>query len=855
MSNRDYNIILAILVTVACIIAAILLYVVYRASTEPPGTPTPVPQTATPSAPDDAWRRVQTTGILRAGTSADYPPFAFRTEEFALDGFDIAVINEVGRRLGVTVALDDMAFEGLSWALQLEQVDVAIAALSITPERLAEIDFSEPYFVSTDATLAKADANVQQITAVEQMAPFRIGVQRATVYSNWLNETLIDTGLMAPSQLVEYEDISFAVRDLREGRIDLVVLDLAPAQVAFNQGGVKLVGQGLNIQYFGIGMPKEEPTLLSQINGALASMKADGTLDVLVEEFMGISPPVIPTVTPTAITQPTLTPVGPTSTPAGCVDGMEYVADLNLDDNNMKSPPIMQPGQAFRKGWRIKNTGTCTWNSSYRLTYDGGNSPASSMGGQPTPIQGQVPPGSVYDIFVDLVAPITPGEYQGFWVLRNQANLKFGNRVWVGIRVPSPPTATPPPTQTPSPGISFTVDDNQIFAGECVTFRWAVTNVQAVYFYQQGQPWQQHLVAAVGSQVECPPQTSTYELRVVKRDGSVETRQITIFVQPKPGAPIIERFTINPTFQIELGQCVDLTWQVTGNVSEVQLLRGQTVIWDNAPVSGTMQDCPQVIGQVNYSIAASGPGGTSRLQRTITVVSPPPNATNTPVATATTPPTPQTPTPVPPVILSFALNPTEIQTGECTQISWQVSGDVRRIRISRDGNVLLDNAPYAGSEQDCLNMGGTYLYRIDVRGENDQQIFSEQPLTVSDAPTGPPLEGTNWLLDRYFDGIGAMIQPLPGTAITAFFGPDGSLSGSSGCNTYAAPYTADGSSLSISAPTGTQQFCADPDGIMEQEQQYLTLLPTATSYTLSSGFLTVSDANGRMIMQFVTRDR
>ena len=210
----------------------------------------------------------------------------------------------------------------------------------------------------------------------------------------------------------------------------------------------------------------------------------------------------------------------------------------------------MTPGQPFRKGWRIKNTGTCTWDSRYKLTYDGGNSPASSMGGQPTPILGQVPPGSVYDIFVDLVAPFKPGVYQGFWVMRNQADQKFGNRVWVGIEVPAPPTATPPPTQTPSPGIFFTVDRTQIFAGECVTFKWSVTNVQAVYFYQQGQPWQQHPVSAV----QAAAWNAHHRLRRMncawlREMGRWRSRQITIYVQPKPGAPIIERFTVDPPYR------------------------------------------------------------------------------------------------------------------------------------------------------------------------------------------------------------------------------------------------------------------------------------------------------------------
>jgi heat shock protein HslJ len=203
------------------------------------------------------------------------------------------------------------------------------------------------------------------------------------------------------------------------------------------------------------------------------------------------------------------------------------------------------------------------------------------------------------------------------------------------------------------------------------------------------------------------------------------------------------------------------------------------------------------------------------------------------------------------------LNPTQIETGGCTQVSWQVGGDVVRIQISRNGDVLLDNAPYSGSEQDCLDVGGSYAYRIDVRGEDGQLEFSQQTLTVIDTPVGPPLEGTNWILDRYYDGVGAMIRPIDGTEITAVFGVDGTVTGFAGCNNYAATYSVDGNSITIGPPAvelaGETEECEA--GILQQEQQYLTLLPTSTSFSLSSGFLSMSDANGRLILQYVTRER
>lgn len=854
MSDRTYNILLAILITVACLIGAALLFLIYRAALQPPPTPTMTPTAVPPVGQDEVWERIQAEGLMRVGTSADYPPFSYRTADFELTGLDIAVIEEVGRRLRIETELNDMAFDGLSWALQLGQIDVAVAALAITPQRSEVIDFSDVYFVSEDAILARADSSITEITRVEDMAAYRIGVQRATVFSNWLLENLVDPGFMPSSQLNQYEDITFAVRDLRDGRLDLVVLDKPPAEVAVNQGGVKIVGQGLNVQFFAIGLPKGQPTLQSRINEVLGQMTADGTLSMLVEEYIGVAPLPVPTPQPTSPPiLPTAVPVF-TPTPGPCVDGMQFVADLNLDDRNMTAPPVLNPGQAFRKGWRIRNTGTCIWDSRYTLNPDGGNSPAASMGGRPTPILGLVPPGSEHDIFVDLVAPFSPGVYQGFWVMRNPANQRFGNRIWVGIQVPAPPTATPPPTQTPSPGINFTVDRTQIFAGECVTFRWSVTNVQSVYFYEQGRPWQQYPVAPLGSSVECPPQTTTYNLRVLKRDNSTEVREITVSVQPKPGAPVIDRFTVAPPDQITLGACVDITWQVSGNVTVVRLRRDGTMLWDGAPVSGTVQDCPAAAGTATYIIEATGAGGTSRLQRAVTVVQPPPLSTPTPLPSPT-PQVPPTATPAAPIIYSFALNPAQIEAGQCTTVSWQVGGDVTKITVSRDGAILLDNAPFNGREQDCLAEGGTYTYRLDAEGRDGRSEFAQQTLTVTAAPSGSPLEETDWFLRSYYDGIGAQVGLLDGTAITALFGTSGSLSGSAGCNTYNAGFTAGDPALTINPPLSTQQTCAIPEGIMQQEQAYLDLLPTAAFYEISGDTLTIYNRQRAPILQYLARSR
>ncbi|MCP4362998.1 MAG: transporter substrate-binding domain-containing protein [Chloroflexi bacterium] len=830
--KQKSNVVLVILVAAFILTAVALIWVLTRPSSSSP----PSPESS------DAWERIQASGKIVVGTSADYPPFEYYNSNFQLDGFDIALMREIGQKLGVQVEFRDVVFDGLSDALQLQEIDATIAALTVTNEREQVVDFSQIYFVSEDAIIASQGSAITEINNVNEMAPYRIGVQKSTVYQRWLSDSLVSTGLMPEQNLQVYGQADQAVADLIAGRIDLVVLDLQPAEVAVGLGTVKIVGQGLNRQQMAIAVQNGQGALQGKLNEALTALQNEGRIAQLALDYMNIPPDhILPPPTPV----PSTTPV-PTATAVPCVDSMKYIQDLNLDDDNMQNPPQMQPGLAFRKGWRVQNVGTCTWETNYYLLYVNGNTPEARMGGQATFVNRQVRPGEMYDMWVDLVSPLQPGVYQGFWAMHNDQGKQFGDRIWVGIEVIGPATATPAATQTPSPNITFTVDRTQINASECVTFSWDVVGANAVYFYASGQPWEPNQVPAQSGRSECPPVTTTYELRVDWPDGRVEIKQITIYVIPVAGAPVIERFTVNPPYEIFTEQCVDISWAVSGEVDSITILRNDEVLWPNAPVNGSRQDCPPDAGEMLYKISAVGPGGTSQQTHRINVIQPtaqPP--TNTPV--------PATPVPIPPQIDRFSVHPEEIVQGDCVSISWSVSGEASLIQIKRDGIVVLDNAGYNGTLQDCLNTVGTITYRIEASNQVGDFAFQEAAVNVQAAPDeNLPLVGTDWTLTDYWDGAGAMRAVLSGASINAQFGSDNKVTGSSGCNTYSADYalfTIEGS-ISIQPPTGTNIACAEPAGIMDQEQTYLNTLPTVTTYQISKNVLELWDAEGRMVLRY-----
>ncbi len=151
-----------------------------------------------------------------------------------------------------------------------------------------------------------------------------------------------------------------------------------------------------------------------------------------------------PTFTP-GPPEATISPSGPTATvPAestptptptqGVCDQAGFEKDVTIPDNT-----VLEAGQAFTKTWQLRNDGVCTWNSSYAIVFDRGD----SMGAPPSvPLTaGTVAPGETMDVSVDLIAPEDPGTYQGYWKLRNQAGEIFGlgkdrdKDFWVKIKV------------------------------------------------------------------------------------------------------------------------------------------------------------------------------------------------------------------------------------------------------------------------------------------------------------------------------------------------------------------------------------------------------------------------------------
>ncbi len=142
----------------------------------------------------------------------------------------------------------------------------------------------------------------------------------------------------------------------------------------------------------------------------------------------------------TSTPEPTVAPtVAPTRVPMsqGCTDGASFVSDVTIPDNS-----VVAPNMAFTKTWRLKNTGSCTWNSHYLVSYISGTTMSQQPGYWIVP-QGQtVPPGQSVDISVGMTSPVQNGRYGSYWGLKKENGQLMpiqgganGNSFYVKIRV------------------------------------------------------------------------------------------------------------------------------------------------------------------------------------------------------------------------------------------------------------------------------------------------------------------------------------------------------------------------------------------------------------------------------------
>ncbi len=206
------------------------------------------------------------------GIDANYPPFAYVDKDGKPAGFDVDSMTWIAAKMGFEVKHQPMDWDGIIPALLAKKIDMVCSGMSISPERQAQVNFSNPYYTISKVIIVKNDVN-QTVEGV-LTGKLRVGVQRGTNEHEIL-EKMREAGKLTP-ELRFYDSSPMAVEDLLNGRIDAVALDSAPAQDAINKGKpVKILGSFAPDDNFGVAIRKEDADLLKMVNEGYTLLKAD----------------------------------------------------------------------------------------------------------------------------------------------------------------------------------------------------------------------------------------------------------------------------------------------------------------------------------------------------------------------------------------------------------------------------------------------------------------------------------------------------------------------------------------------------------------------------------------------------
>ncbi len=185
--------------------------------------------TACAKEPANRLEAVQQAGKIVVGTSADYEPWEYMDDNDDFAGADMDIMREIASRMGVEVEFQDLGFDALVTAVKEGKVDAAIAAMAATDERKESVAFSKVYYAGDNVIVTTADSGIAFDDPLEA-ANYTIGTQSGTIMYYWVDENLIQPGLMDEGNLSLYERNEQVALDLQAGRIQLGIMDLEPGK-------------------------------------------------------------------------------------------------------------------------------------------------------------------------------------------------------------------------------------------------------------------------------------------------------------------------------------------------------------------------------------------------------------------------------------------------------------------------------------------------------------------------------------------------------------------------------------------------------------------------------------------------
>ncbi len=246
-------------------------------------------------------------------TNAAFPPYEYTDPDGPFNGYagiDVEIAMEIAKRLGKTLEIKDVEFDSVISGINTGKYDIALAGLTVTPDRQKSVNFSNSYATGVQVMIVRKDS---AYTSIDDFFNYdddgnpvslkntdvKIGVQKTTtgdIYSSdditnfGFNELNDDGSVKGTDRVTKYNTGADAVEALKTGKVDVVIIDNEPAKSFVNQNSdsIRILETTYAEEDYAIAINKKSTVLLEKVNEALAAMKADGTIEKIVRKYIPV---------------------------------------------------------------------------------------------------------------------------------------------------------------------------------------------------------------------------------------------------------------------------------------------------------------------------------------------------------------------------------------------------------------------------------------------------------------------------------------------------------------------------------------------------------------------------------------
>ena len=223
--------------------------------------------------------------VLNVGAYPNNPPFEYKNESGAFEGFEVDIVTEAAKRIGMKAEIADYGFQALFAGTTSGRIDVAISSITITQDRLKSQSFTQPYYDSDMGVATKADS---EISGLKDLNGKIIGVLSGSTGDKWAKDNQATYGF---AEIKGYNTQQDVMLDLGAGRVDAVISDIPGMEYLFlKMKGFTVKDRIKTGEQYGLMMTKDHP-LLQKLSDAIGEMKKDGTLNEIHKKWFGTEAP------------------------------------------------------------------------------------------------------------------------------------------------------------------------------------------------------------------------------------------------------------------------------------------------------------------------------------------------------------------------------------------------------------------------------------------------------------------------------------------------------------------------------------------------------------------------------------